>query len=156
MTALHSRAPCVASVVLVALGCASPPTSIDDVDVRLATATILADFLDRHPPTHWPRIIVSDEYLSVSVDSQLLNAVPTAQVPVEVRRRDEVWDGFGTVVGGGLLLEPAQPRVAVDGVLRQSLNFWSTADFGGELLYHLKRAPAGGWSVAAMQVIWVF
>lgn len=141
---------------LVASACAIAPTAISEGDVRLATTTVLADFFARHPPSHWPRVFVSDEYIRVGIDSQFLKLLPPSTVPIDVAHRSDVWVGFGLVIDGGLLLEPAQPASGSGGIVSQTLNFWSTRDFGGELRYELKRTLQGTWEVTSMKVVWVF
>lgn len=142
---------------LFALGatCADRLAMATDTDVRMIVASVVTDFFHRMPPEAWPLVFVSDEYSHVPVDSAFMTLLPPVSVPVESGRRGDVWIRYGIVRDGALLLEPGPVHLDSDGVAGVTLSFWSTAEFGGELSYQLKRRRLGVWQIVSMQVNWI-
>lgn len=123
-------------------------------DQRAVTAVILKDFLRRNAPANWPVIFISDEHVGFSVDSSFLQSLSQTDVPIQVARRADVWVSFDIVRDGGLLLEPNRPE-GIDGrSVVQRLRFSSSAYFGGEFEYRLRRV-SGQWVIEEKFVIWI-
>lgn len=136
------------------IACRAPTEALDAKDPLEITAVVLTDFLRRNPPTQWPIVYVSDEYVDFTMDSFFIALMPTYPVPVQIARRADVWVSYDIVRDGGLLLEPGRPEITDDGSVVQALRFSSTSDFGGEFEYRLKRR-FDRWVIEGTRVIWL-
>ena len=136
-------------------GCRSSPFEITPENARSITGTVVTDFLSRVRSRSWPRIYISDEFLPFTIDSAWLQALPSGGTRLEAAHRADVTESYDLVVAGALLIEPSTPSVTLGGTLSQALVFSSTAEFGGQLQYTLRKFGLLDWQIDKVTVVFV-
>ena len=146
-----------ASLVLVMAvsGACTEPTVLSRDDVVSIAAAAGRHFLSTQGPAElWPVVFVSDEYLGVSLDSSFAEALGLPDWQMQLGHRLDVTTNLDIVRDGGLLLEFVEPAPQGGRSARLELNFSSTAEFGGALVYSLRRDGAECWTVTRVNRIW--